>query len=405
MGPGPEATGQWRRDTGTLTVWSFKWAHLQSRYLLREKETFRSSSRWQPICSSLCQQDGGNSLTDSIPPSLQPVAVVPAEEHLPVSRAPSWKGKLNCRSGVQTTRVFSRVDAPQGSLLPDATNTGPMQDRPVSNQTETPTVKLHQLETRPVCSRNRYAPPRLEDAGRLCLSPILLHRRMPAENSPGKKHHNNSSTMVVLPSMVSSSAREPSRPSTTTPQSQRPADGPNSPLSTPRVPTTSQLQSIRGQYEMAGVSGKRATELLLTEWSKGTNTAHQSGWSRWTSWCSEWEMDPLSCGIQPFLDFLSDLFREGLKYRSINLIISAVSMTHNPIESIPIGQHPLVSRLMKGVYKTQNLRNHNMQLPGMCQSLELIKGVGRNEDISLKDLSTKLAVLMALVSANRTSEL
>lgn len=31
--------------------------------------------------------------------------------------------------------------------------------------------------------------------------------------------------------------------------------------------------------------------------------------------------------------------------------------------------------------------------------------IGKNEDLSLKDLSGKLALLMALVSANRTSEL
>ena len=34
-----------------------------------------------------------------------------------------------------------------------------------------------------------------------------------------------------------------------------------------------------------------------------------------------------------------------------------------------------------------------------------LKGQGSNEEMSLKDLSGKLALLMALVSANKTSEL
>ena len=40
------------------------------------------------------------------------------------------------------------------------------------------------------------------------------------------------------------------------------------------------------------------------------------------------------------------------KYRTINLIRSAVSVTHNPIKLTPIGQHPLVSRLMKDVHNS-----------------------------------------------------
>jgi len=61
----------------------------------------------------------------------------------------------------------------------------------------------------------------------------------------------------------------------------------------------------------------------LAGWSRGRNTA---GWSHWSHWYSEPEVDPVSCSIQPFLDFLADLYEEGLQYRSVNLIRSAVSM-------------------------------------------------------------------------------
>ena len=159
----------------------------------------------------------------------------------------------------------------------------------------------------------------------------------------------------------------------------------------------------RGQYmyEAAGVSGQ-AMKLLLAGWSKGTNTAYQSGWSWWTGWYSEQEIDPFSCGIQ---QFLSDLFRKWLKYRTINLIRSAVSMTHNPIESTPIGQHPLVSWLMRGVHNSWPPEPQYSATWDVSMVLNWIKKLGNNEDLSLKDLSGKLVLLMALVSANRTSEL
>ncbi len=54
--------------------------------------------------------------------------------------------------------------------------------------------------------------------------------------------------------------------------------------------------------------------------------------------------------MQHFLDFLAELFEQGLQHRTINTIRSAVSMTHKQVEGTPIGQHPLVTRLLKGVY-------------------------------------------------------
>ena len=59
------------------------------------------------------------------------------------------------------------------------------------------------------------------------------------------------------------------------------------------------LESIRQQHTSVGVL-KQAAELLAAGWSKGTNTAYQSGWRRWHSWCHSREIDPIHCGIQPF---------------------------------------------------------------------------------------------------------
>ena len=46
----------------------------------------------------------------------------------------------------------------------------------------------------------------------------------------------------------------------------------------------------------------------------GTNTAYQSAWKKWCGWCAERKIDPLSCGVEPFLDFLADLFEQGLQH-------------------------------------------------------------------------------------------
>ena len=164
------------------------------------------------------------------------------------------------------------------------------------------------------------------------------------------------------------------------------------------------LETIRWQNSAAGVS-EETSALLLAGWSTGTNSAYQSGWKRWNCWCQRREVDPVLCGVQPFLDFITSLFEEGLEYRTINLIRSAVSSTHGRIEGIPIGQHPLVKQLFKGVYNSRPPQPRYSSTWDVNVVLDYITKLGENKDLPLKQLSFKLLMLMCLVSANRISEL
>lgn len=97
----------------------------------------------------------------------------------------------------------------------------------------------------------------------------------------------------------------------------------------------SRLEGLQKLHLKGGVS-KRASDLMLAGWSKGANSTYQSSWSKWSSWCITRELDPFSTDVQFFLDFLAELFEQGLQYRSINTVRSAVSMTHNKV-GVPIG--------------------------------------------------------------------
>lgn len=118
------------------------------------------------------------------------------------------------------------------------------------------------------------------------------------------------------------------------------------------------------------------------------------------------QVDPISCSVYPFLDFLASLFTTGrLQYRSINTIRSAVSMTHVHIEGVPMGQHPLVSRMLKGMYNSRPPQPRYTSTWDVDIMIRYLSSLGDNTALSLKQLSHKLAILMALVSASRVSEL
>ena len=80
-------------------------------------------------------------------------------------------------------------------------------------------------------------------------------------------------------------------------------------------------------------------------------------------------------------------------------------MTHQQVEEIPIGQHPLVTRLIKGVHNSRPPKPHYTVTWDVDIVLRHLRALGDNDNLSLRALSKKLALLMALMDASRTSEL
>ena len=80
-------------------------------------------------------------------------------------------------------------------------------------------------------------------------------------------------------------------------------------------------------------------------------------------------------------------------------------MTHNRIEGIPLGQHPWVSRFFRGMYNSSPPQPRYVSTWDVDIIIRHIVALGENSNLSLKQLSHKLAILMALVGANGVSEL
>ena len=183
---------QWNQDRGALVYrreaspyqqLGPSGRHLRnSDFYQRDEQCSGPSPDGQSVCSGLCQQDGREPLTYLSPPGLQLVVLVsPKKHHL----SPSRQGEFFGRPRVEGAGVISQVDVAQRSLPPDPTGAGPEQNRPVCNQAEPSVAILHQLEARSICSRDGCTPPSLDEAGRVCISSLLLDREMSTETSHG----------------------------------------------------------------------------------------------------------------------------------------------------------------------------------------------------------------------------
>ena len=109
--------------------------------------------------------------------------------------------------------------------------------------------------------------------------------------------------------------------------------------------------------------------------------------------------------MSAILEFLSSQFDSGKQYRTLNSYRSAISMTHLPVDGIVVGKHPLVTRLMKGIFNSRPPQPKYGHTWEVGHVLDYLRSLGTNHSLSLKQLSAKLAVLLALANASRASEI
>ena len=126
-----------------------------------------------------------------------------------------------------------------------------------------------------------------------------------------------------------------------------------SPPSPPRTPTSSRLACLGKSYSNRGLLN-RVIEMLNKSWRHSTEVSYSRAWRLWDSWCTGQGICPFSAPLNAVLDFLLEQFNVGKQYRTINTIHSAISTTHEHIDGVAVGQHPLVTQFFRGVFNSRS---------------------------------------------------
>ena len=229
---------------------------------------------------------------------------------------------------------------------------------------------------------------------------------MPAKNRIQQSNRSDPGPSLANPTLVHNIAI-PSDRQTSPPSSiHQPTNTTAQRCSTPSAKETSfvGLQSLRQSFLQSNISGK-ATEIILHSWSVGTQKQYQPYLRRWFEFCSKQQATPYNPSVTTVLDFLVHLHEQGLTYTTINTARSAISAITLSTDRTPIGSHPLVSRFMKGIYK------HTPPIPRYQSTwdeqpvLSYLSRLSPAEKLDLKSLTLKVAMLVALVSAQRSQTL
>ena len=107
------------------------------------------------------------------------------------------------------------------------------------------------------------------------------------------------------------------------------------------------------------------------------------------------------------VEFLTTLYEGGLSYSSINTARCALSAILDTPDSVlpTFGEHPDVKRFMKGIFQSRPPLPRYTKTWDVNTVLQYIGSLGDSQDLTLKDLTLKLVMLVALTTAQRGQSL
>ena len=180
---------------------------------------------------------------------------------------------------------------------------------------------------------------------------------------------------------------------------------PPGPPSSVGNPQPGGMASIWRRFETAGFSPD-VIEILLSSWSESTKKRHAGPWKAWAEWCTMHGWCPFSAPVTAVLSFLASLLKEkDLEYRTIAVYRPAISQTHDPIDSVPLGELPIVSKFMKGIFRAKPPKPKYCSSWNVAKVLDFLRNQEPLDKNPVKMLTFKLTSLLALTTSARAHEL
>ena len=162
-------------------------------------------------------------------------------------------------------------------------------------------------------------------------------------------------------------------------------------------------QQEKGGEQCQLSSGAR--ELIEASWRPSTEAQYSSSWRKWLAWTSLHGVRPTAPFVNDVLNYLSNLYQDGLSYRTVNTARSTLSTTLPPIDGFAVGKHPLVTRLMKGIFNKNPPQPSLFPAWSVKTTLNELSSWSPAKDLSLMKLTEKTLMLLALSTGKRASSL
>ena len=125
---------------------------------------------------------------------------------------------------------------------------------------------------------------------------------------------------------------------------------------------------------------------------------------KWLRFSSQNSIHPLSPTIVDVVNFITGCYDKGLGHSAISTARSALA-TFISIDNVPLGQHPIITRLIKGIYTSRPAIPKNTIVWDTEIILTYLKRLSPCKKLNISVLTWKLAALTALLTGQRNQSL
>ena len=144
---------------------------------------------------------------------------------------------------------------------------------------------------------------------------------------------------------------------------------------------------VRQSFEKRKLSNETIT-IIMASWRRSTQKQYSTHINRWIQFCDKRKTGRLQTSVDSVIEFLTEMFRDGYSYDSLNTARSALSAVCDMEEGYSIGSHPLV-KFLTGVYNLRPSQPKYTETFDVSKVLCYMKTLSPVQDISLKLLNYK----------------
>ena len=150
---------------------------------------------------------------------------------------------------------------------------------------------------------------------------------------------------------------------------------------------------------------QQTARTIIAFWRDSSKKQYLASIRQWGRFCVIRKIHPCRASVLDGLNFLQYLFNLSVSYSSINTARSALSFILPRNYCGSFGQHFLVKKFVRGVYNLRTPAPKYGYIWDVSVVLEFFRHLPENNLLSLKLLSLKLVMLVALVSGQRVQTL
>ncbi|XP_026102951.1 uncharacterized protein LOC113074342 [Carassius auratus] len=372
------------------------------------ERTSCSRENGQHYSCGIHKQTGRSQITPFTHVGTQTDFVEQCQSFIPESYTRTRHNEPGCGYAVQGKSPLWRVEAEHGSGWPNLehfrqSDSGSVR---VTGQCSVPSVLLSEGSER--ASRNRRTSARVASRSPVRVPTDCVDISSPSQSEGGGAENDTGGSAVAGEILAGGdhtyALRRAVVPATA--QGSAVTGGGGDISSSSRTPGTVGLASEWLNMNAAGLPDS-VIRTIQNSRALSTRSLYECKWGVFERWCAARHVIPFQCSVAVILSFLQDMIDQGKAFSTVKVFLAAISACHVGFDNKTVGQHPLVCRFMKGARRALPVSKPISPSWDLVLVLDALS-VSPFEPLDkadLKLLSFKTALLLALASAKRVSEI